>query len=52
LIDKGEIPCDRTGRHRRLLLSDILEYKRRRDEARRTFMDDLTAESAAAGDYG
>jgi excisionase family DNA binding protein len=51
LIDKGEIPCDRTGRHRRLLLNDILEYKRRRDEARRAFMDDLTAESAAAGDY-
>lgn len=51
LIDKGELLCDRTGRHRRLLLSDVLDYKLRRDEARRAFMDDLTAESAAAGDY-
>ena len=51
LIDKGEIPCDRTGRHRRLKLSDVLEYKRRRDEARGAFLDDLTAESADAGYY-
>jgi len=51
LIDKGEIPCDRTGRHRRLKLSDILDYKRRRDEARGAFMDDLTAESADGGYY-
>ena len=51
LIEKGEIPCDRTGRHRRLTLSDVLDYKRRRDEARRVFMDEFTAESAAAGYY-
>ncbi len=51
LIDKGEIPCDRTGRHRRLKLTDILDYKRRRDEARGAFLDDLTAESAEAGYY-
>lgn len=51
LIDKGEIPCDRTGRHRRLKLSDVLDYKRRRDEARSAFLDDLTAESAEAGYY-
>lgn len=51
LIDKGEIPCDRTGRHRRLKLSDVLDYKRRRDEDRRVFMDEFTAESAEAGYY-
>lgn len=51
LIDKGEIACDRTGRHRRLLLSDVLDYQVRRNEARRTFMDEFTADSAAAGDY-
>jgi excisionase family DNA binding protein len=51
LIDKGEITCDRTGRHRRLKLSDVLDYKRRRDEARGSFLDDLTAESAEAGYY-
>ena len=51
LIDKGQIPCDRTGRHRRLKLSDVLEYKRRRDDARGAFIDDFTAESAEAGFY-
>jgi excisionase family DNA binding protein len=51
LIDKGDIPCDRTGRHRRLKLSDVLDYKHRRDEARGAFLDDLTAESADAGYY-
>lgn len=51
LIDRGEIPCDRTGRHRRLMLRDVLDYKRRRDEARGAFIDDLTAESAATGYY-
>lgn len=51
LIDRGEIPCDRTGRHRRLKLSDVLDYKRRRDEARGAFMDEFTAESAEAGYY-
>ena len=51
LIDRGEIACDRTGRHRRIMLKDVLDYKRRRDEARRAFMDDFTAESAAAGYY-
>jgi excisionase family DNA binding protein len=51
LIDKGEIPCDRAGRHRRLKLSDVLEYRRRRDEARGAFIDELTAESAEEGYY-
>jgi excisionase family DNA binding protein len=35
LIDSGEIPCDRIGRHRRLKLKDILEYQARRGQSRR-----------------
>ena len=51
LIDQGEIPCERTGRHRRILLSDALEYKRKRDAARRAALDELTAEAAEMGAY-
>ncbi|MGH7728305.1 MAG: excisionase family DNA-binding protein [Vulcanimicrobiaceae bacterium] len=52
LIDRGEIPCDRTGRHRRLRLSEVLEYKRRSDEERQKMLDQLTAEAAESGAYG
>ena len=51
LLDRGDIPCDRTGRHRRIKLSDILDYKTKRDDARREFLQQFTAESAEAGDY-
>lgn len=52
LIDRGEIPCDRTGRHRRLRLSDVLDYKRGRDEKRQNLLAELTAEAAELGAYG
>ena len=52
LIDRGEIPCDRTGRHRRLRLSDVLEFQRKRSAERRRVLDELTAEATAAGAYG
>jgi len=51
LIDRGEIPCERTGRHRRLKLSDVVSYKERRDHNRRTVLDELTAESEELGAY-
>ena len=51
LIDRGEIPCDRTGRHRRLRLSDVLAFQRKRSAERRRVLDELTAEAAAAGAY-
>ena len=52
VLDRGEIPCDRTGRHRRIKLSDILDYKTKRDDARRKFLRQFTSEAAEAGDYG
>ena len=51
LIDRGEIPCDRTGRHRRLRLSDVLAFQRKRSAERRRVLDELTAEATAAGAY-
>lgn len=51
LIDEGVIPCERTGRHRRILLSDVIDYKRKRDAARRAALDELTADAADLGAY-
>lgn len=43
LLDSGEIPCKIVGkRHRRVLASDLLEYKARRDEERRKYLDEMT----------
>ena len=51
LIDRGELPCDFTGRHRRIMLKDILEFKSRRDAERMAVLNSLTAEAAAQGEY-
>lgn len=51
LIDRGDLPCELIGRHRRILLSDVLEYKRKRNAARRAALEELTAEAAEMGAY-
>lgn len=51
LIDKGEIECDRTGRHRRLKLSDVLAYKQKRDDERQKLLDELTGDAVELGAY-
>jgi excisionase family DNA binding protein len=41
LIDKKEIPCQMTGRHRRIKAEDLFSYKKKRDATRATALDVL-----------
>jgi excisionase family DNA binding protein len=51
LIDRGDIPHRLIGRHRRIKLSDLLDYKARRSEQRRSLLRELTEEAAESGAY-
>jgi excisionase family DNA binding protein len=43
LIDKGDIPHELVGRHRRIKADDLLAYKRARDKERRAALSALAA---------
>lgn len=51
--DEGVIPCrvDGPGRHRKLSRKDVLNYRRKRDEARRERFREYVAEVADSGEY-
>lgn len=49
LLEKGEIPYRLVGSHRRVLLRDVVEYKRRIDGARRQTLRELAAHDQAFG---
>lgn len=49
LLQRGEIAYEQRGRHRRLLLTDVLDYQRRARSERRAHLDALVDE---AGDQG
>ena len=51
LLDRGDIPHRLIGRHRRIKLSDLLEYKARRSAKRRNVLRELTAQAAESGAY-
>jgi len=53
LLDRGEIAHERpaSGRHRRVRLSDVLDYQRRMRSERRVALDELTAQAAEARLY-
>lgn len=51
LLERGEIPFETPGRHRRLLLTDVLEYRERSHAHTRAALDDLTAETSSLGLY-
>ena len=51
LLESGEIPCRRVGRHRRITFDALMEYKRHDDLKRRTAADELAQLSEELGLY-
>jgi excisionase family DNA binding protein len=51
LLDAERIPYSQPGRHRRILLRDVLEYEQERRHERRAGLDELIAVSEEAGMY-
>jgi len=52
LEEERAIPFHRTGRHRRVGLQDLLEYRKRRNSERRGLLRKLTQDAQDSGLYG
>lgn len=51
LLDADEIPFRKVGRHRRIRLEDLLEYKENIDQRREAILDQMVAEAQELGLY-
>jgi excisionase family DNA binding protein len=51
LLEAGEIPFLKIGKHRRIPLEDFQRYKTARDASRRKILDDLARAEMADGMY-
>jgi excisionase family DNA binding protein len=51
LLDDGKLPYDRTGKHRRLKIEDVLAYKQQRDHERDEKLDELARLTEELGGY-
>jgi excisionase family DNA binding protein len=51
LLETGKIAFEQPGRHRRVLLSDVLAYREEKHRSAIRTLDELTAEASAAGLY-
>ncbi len=52
ILDEGEVPYSRPGRHRRVLLADVLAYKEKRRSRRGRGLDELIQLTEDSGLYG
>lgn len=50
-LNRGEIQFHKTGTHRRVYLKDVMAYKERRDQERKSVLDELAKQAVAEGDY-
>jgi len=51
LLDEGQIPYRKVGRHRRILAKDVLAYRQANFEKRSKVLDELTSTSQDLGLY-
>lgn len=51
LLEQNEIPYEQPGRHRRVKLADVLEYRDRTHRSAIERLDALTGEASANGLY-
>ena len=51
LLDSGEIGYEQPGRHRRVLLADVLEYRHSRSSQRRKALDRMVEVAEEGGMY-
>lgn len=51
LLDEGAIPYTKTGKHRRIRINDLLEYKKKRDDQREQGLVELMQMSQDFGGY-
>jgi excisionase family DNA binding protein len=51
LLDSGTIPFERVGRHRRILMKDLVTYRKNRDIERRKALNDLAKSEYDEGAY-
>ncbi|MCO7516112.1 helix-turn-helix domain-containing protein [Pseudomonas guariconensis] len=49
LLEEGKLPFHKAGRHRRVLFSDLMTYKQKRDQASRKALDELANLSEELG---
>lgn len=49
LLDEGEIPHTKTGRHRRVKFADLVAYKEKRDAVSSKAMEELAAQAQELG---
>ncbi|HWX43541.1 MAG TPA: helix-turn-helix domain-containing protein [Blastocatellia bacterium] len=51
LLERGQMPFHKVGRHRRLRLADVLAYKRKALEERKAILRELVALNQEMGLY-